>query len=48
MGPKDVVKAVEFLQPETAILMHDDTFDVIAQDAHRQPARLAPGEPRIA
>ncbi len=59
MGPKDVVKAVEFLQPQTAILMHYDTFDVIAQDArsvadaiaaqtHARPALLAPGESLIA
>jgi len=55
MGPKDVIKAVEFLQPQTAILMHYDTFDVIAQDArsvanaiaeqtHARPVLLAPGE----
>jgi L-ascorbate metabolism protein UlaG (beta-lactamase superfamily) len=55
MGPKDVVKAVEFLQPATAILMHYDTFDVIAQDAplvadaiaaqtSARPALLKPGE----
>ena len=31
MGPKDAVKAVEFLQPPPAILMHYDTFDVIAR-----------------
>ena len=33
MGPEDAVKAVGFLQPQTAILMHYNTFDVIAQDA---------------
>ena len=33
MGPEDAVKAVGFLQPKTAILMHYNTFGVIAQDA---------------
>ena len=33
MGPEDAVKAVCFLQPKTAILMHYNTFGVIAQDA---------------
>ncbi len=32
MGPKDAVRAVQFVQPKTVILMHYDTFDVIAQD----------------
>ena len=55
MGPKDAVKAVEFLQPKTAILMHYNTFDLIAQDAHAvadavaaktkaKPVLLKPGE----
>lgn len=33
MGPEDAVKAVGFLQPKTAILMHYNTFGIIAQDA---------------
>ncbi len=32
MGPEDAVKAVQFVQPKTVILMHYDTFDVIEQD----------------
>ncbi len=32
MGPEDAVKAVQFVQPKTVILMHYDTFDVITQD----------------
>jgi L-ascorbate metabolism protein UlaG (beta-lactamase superfamily) len=32
MGPEDAVQAVQFLHPKSAILMHYDTFDVIAQD----------------
>jgi L-ascorbate metabolism protein UlaG (beta-lactamase superfamily) len=33
MGPEDAVKAVGFLQPKVAILMHYDTFESIVQDA---------------
>lgn len=33
MGPEDAVKAVGFLQPKQAILMHYNTFGIIAQDA---------------
>jgi L-ascorbate metabolism protein UlaG (beta-lactamase superfamily) len=55
MGPEDAVKAVEFLQPKTAILMHYNTFGVIAQDAQvvadavrartaARPVLLRPGE----
>ncbi len=55
MGPEDAVKAVGFLQPKQAILMHYNTFGVIAQDAHVvadairgktgvQPVLLQPGE----
>jgi L-ascorbate metabolism protein UlaG (beta-lactamase superfamily) len=55
MGPADAVKAVRLLQPRTAILMHYNTFGVIAQDARAvaaavrsqtqaEPAILAPGE----
>ena len=32
MGPEDAMQAVQFLHPKTTILMHYDTFDVIAQD----------------
>jgi L-ascorbate metabolism protein UlaG (beta-lactamase superfamily) len=55
MGPADAVKAVGFLQPKTAILMHYNTFGVIAQDAQAvadeikaktkaEPVILKPGE----
>lgn len=55
MGPEDAVKAVAFLQPKKAILMHYNTFGVIAQDAQgvadaiinrtkAQPVILKPGE----
>jgi L-ascorbate metabolism protein UlaG (beta-lactamase superfamily) len=55
MGPDDAVKAVGFLQPKTAILMHYNTFGVIAQDAQAvadeikaktqaEPVILRPGE----
>jgi L-ascorbate metabolism protein UlaG (beta-lactamase superfamily) len=33
MGPEDAVRATEFVQPKTVILMHYNTFGVIAQDA---------------
>ena len=32
MGPKDALKAVQFLHPKVVIPMHYDTFDVIQQD----------------
>jgi L-ascorbate metabolism protein UlaG (beta-lactamase superfamily) len=59
MGPKDAVKAVEFLQPKTALLMHYDTFDLIAQDARSvadaiaaqtpaKPVLLKPGQSLVA
>jgi L-ascorbate metabolism protein UlaG (beta-lactamase superfamily) len=55
MGPEDAVQAVQFLHPKTAILMHYDTFDVIAQDEQSvasmissqtgtRPAIMRPGE----
>jgi len=55
MGPEDAVKAVGFLQPQTAILMHYNTFGVITQDAQAVadairvqciavPAILQPGQ----
>jgi L-ascorbate metabolism protein UlaG (beta-lactamase superfamily) len=55
MGPADAVKAVGFLKPKTAVLMHYDTFAVIAQDAvavakaisaqtSAQPVLMKPGE----
>lgn len=55
MGPEDAVKAVGFLQPKQAILMHYNTFGVIAQDAQAvadaiirqtkaRPVILKPGE----
>jgi L-ascorbate metabolism protein UlaG (beta-lactamase superfamily) len=58
MGPEDAVKAVGFLQPKTAILMHYNTFGVITQDAQAvadairaatqaQPVIMQPGETLI-
>ncbi len=55
MGPEDAVKAVQFLQPKQAVLMHYNTFGVITQDAEAvadairqqttsQPVLLKPGE----
>jgi L-ascorbate metabolism protein UlaG (beta-lactamase superfamily) len=55
LGPEDAVKAVGFLQPKTAVLMHYNTFQVIAQDAvavaqaiasqtAARPVLLKPGE----
>lgn len=32
MGPADAVRAVEFIQPQTVIPMHYDTFEAIEQD----------------
>jgi L-ascorbate metabolism protein UlaG (beta-lactamase superfamily) len=40
MGPEDAVKAVGLLQPKTAILMHYNTFGVIAQDAQAAVAEI--------
>ena len=55
MGPEDAIQAVQFLHPKTTILMHYDTYDVIAQDAQvvagmissqtsTRPIILRPGE----
>jgi L-ascorbate metabolism protein UlaG (beta-lactamase superfamily) len=55
MGPEDAVKAVRFLQPKKAILMHYGASGVIAQDAQAvaaeiraataaQPVIMQPGE----
>lgn len=55
MGPEDAVKAVQFLHPKQAILMHYNTFGVISQDAEAvasairqqttsKPVLLKPGE----
>ncbi|HET9986047.1 MAG TPA: metal-dependent hydrolase [Longimicrobiales bacterium] len=33
MGPRDAVRAVEFIQPRVVIPMHYNTFELIAQDA---------------
>ncbi len=41
MGPEDAVRAVQFLQPKSAILMHYNTFDLIAQDAQAVAAHIA-------
>ena len=32
MGPRDAVRAVEFIQPDVVIPIHYDTWDLIAQD----------------
>jgi L-ascorbate metabolism protein UlaG (beta-lactamase superfamily) len=55
MGPEDAIQAVQFLHPKTTILMHYDTFEVIAQDEQSvaemissqtstRPAIMRPGE----
>jgi L-ascorbate metabolism protein UlaG (beta-lactamase superfamily) len=55
MGPEDAVKAVGFLQPQIAVLMHYNTFGWIVQDAQAvadairaateaRPVILQPGE----
>jgi L-ascorbate metabolism protein UlaG (beta-lactamase superfamily) len=55
MGPDDAVRAVEFLRPKTAILMHYNTFPAISQDAQAvadacsrrtsaRPVLLKPGQ----
>jgi L-ascorbate metabolism protein UlaG (beta-lactamase superfamily) len=55
MGPEDAVKAVQFLQPKQAVLMHYNTFGLITQDAEAvaneirrqttsEPVLLKPGE----
>lgn len=40
MGPKDALKAVQFLHPKVVIPMHYDTFDVIRQDVEAWKARV--------
>jgi L-ascorbate metabolism protein UlaG (beta-lactamase superfamily) len=58
MGPEDAVRAVGFLQPKSAILMHYNTFGLITQDAQAVadavkkrtgaiPLLLKPGETLI-
>jgi L-ascorbate metabolism protein UlaG (beta-lactamase superfamily) len=55
MGPDDCIQAVNFIQPKCAVLMHYNTFSVIAQDAKAvaervrnetsaSPVLLSPGE----
>jgi len=34
MGPDDALAAIEFLQPDTVVPMHYDTWDVIRQDPY--------------
>lgn len=34
MGPRDAIRAVDFIKPGTVIPMHYNTFDVIKQDPH--------------
>jgi L-ascorbate metabolism protein UlaG (beta-lactamase superfamily) len=41
MGPEDAIQAAKFLHPKVAVLMHYDTFDVIAQDAQAVAAAMA-------
>jgi L-ascorbate metabolism protein UlaG (beta-lactamase superfamily) len=40
MGPKDALKAVQFLHPKVVIPIHYDTFDVIKQDVEAWKARV--------
>lgn len=40
MGPKDALKAVQFLRPNIVIPMHYDTFDVIQQDVQAWKKRV--------
>jgi len=40
MGPKDALKAVQFLHPKVVIPIHYDTFDIIQQDAGAWKARV--------
>jgi len=40
MGPKDALKAVQFLHPKIVIPIHYDTFDVIQQDVESWKARV--------
>jgi L-ascorbate metabolism protein UlaG (beta-lactamase superfamily) len=40
MGPDDGLEAVKMLQPAAVVPMHYNTFDLIAQDAHRFAERV--------
>ena len=40
MGPKDALKAAEFLHPQVVIPIHYDTFDVIEQDVEAWKANV--------
>ena len=40
MGPKDALKAVQFLNPKVVIPMHYDTFDAIKQDVKAWKVRV--------
>ena len=40
MGPKDALKAVQFLHPKVVIPIHYNTFDVIRQDAEAWKVRV--------
>jgi len=40
MGPKDALKAVQFLRPKVVIPIHYNTFDVIRQDAEAWKVRV--------
>jgi len=40
MGPKDALKAVQFLHPKAVIPIHYDTFDTIKQDVEVWKARV--------
>lgn len=42
MGPVDAARAVEFIEPEFAIPMHYNTWDVVAQDPHDFAKRVKP------
>ena len=40
MGPKDALKAIQFLHPKIVIPIHYDTFDVIQQDVNAWKASV--------
>ncbi|MEN8098177.1 MAG: metal-dependent hydrolase [Chloroflexota bacterium] len=40
MGPDDAIRAVELLQPQLAVPVHYNTFDIIEQDPHQWAQRV--------
>jgi L-ascorbate metabolism protein UlaG (beta-lactamase superfamily) len=43
MGPEDAARAVDFIEPQFAIPMHYNTWDVVAQDPQNFAKRLRAG-----